>query len=316
MEQATNSAGETTVRPAVAFLCHSSADKPVVREVADALRKAGVAVWIDEVELRIGDSLIDRLSEAIHTADLIVAFISATSVTSAWVGKELSLAMTREVNGRRVRVLPVVVNECELPYSLRDKLYADLRGTRDRTAEIARLINAVSQHAHSGGIAGEPGGRQGVGPIDLGAVMHDRGRGYQGFRSARTDKTVGTGLMVVGVATSAIALILAALGVAGFVTNAVLAGGALVFVGGALLASAGALLERAFDFDRRVLLEVEAVGPFSWAFDSRWRQLYKLSAANRYHRCGLLLETVSLILLTTGPVALLAVVLLMLWHAV
>ena len=43
-----------------AFLSHNSNDKPFVRRLASELRAAGVKVWVDEAELRVGDSLFGR----------------------------------------------------------------------------------------------------------------------------------------------------------------------------------------------------------------------------------------------------------------
>jgi hypothetical protein len=38
------------------FICHASEDKDdVVRPLADSLREQGLRVWIDEVEIRLGD---------------------------------------------------------------------------------------------------------------------------------------------------------------------------------------------------------------------------------------------------------------------
>ncbi len=46
------------------FLSHSSKDKPVVRELANRLKKDKLRVWFDEWELKPGDSLSpeDRVS--------------------------------------------------------------------------------------------------------------------------------------------------------------------------------------------------------------------------------------------------------------
>jgi hypothetical protein len=47
------------------FLSHSSRDKFFVRELAKKLQDAGVEVWIDEAELKIGDSLTQKIGRAI-----------------------------------------------------------------------------------------------------------------------------------------------------------------------------------------------------------------------------------------------------------
>ena len=38
------------------FLSHSSKDKPVVRELAARLQKDGIRVWLDEKQIKPGES--------------------------------------------------------------------------------------------------------------------------------------------------------------------------------------------------------------------------------------------------------------------
>ena len=43
------------------FLSHSHVDKPFVRRLASDLIDSGVKVWLDEAEILIGDSLIEKI---------------------------------------------------------------------------------------------------------------------------------------------------------------------------------------------------------------------------------------------------------------
>lgn len=125
------------------FLCHNSHDKPFVRRLARHLIRAGFDVWLDEFELSVGDSLIDRLATAITTSTFLLAVISRHSLESNWVKKELSLAMTREIVGQNVVVMPVLIDDCELPEHLRDKLYADFRTTQGSLVQFIRLVKSM-----------------------------------------------------------------------------------------------------------------------------------------------------------------------------
>ena len=73
------------------FLCHSWNDKFFVRKLAEKLEEAGIKVWIDEAELKVGDSLIHKISEAVVQADYVGVILSHSSVSSIWVQKELGL---------------------------------------------------------------------------------------------------------------------------------------------------------------------------------------------------------------------------------
>jgi hypothetical protein len=125
------------------FLSHSSKDKAFTRKLAEKLRELGVRVWIDEAEINIGDSLQSKIAEAIEEPDYVAAVISHNSVQSSWVQRELQMAMSRELEDRAVRVLPILIEPCELPPFLRDKLYADFSDPSDFDAPFAKLLRAL-----------------------------------------------------------------------------------------------------------------------------------------------------------------------------
>ncbi len=125
------------------FLSHNSKDKPWVRVLAERLIADEVIVWLDEAEINIGDSLIDKIAEGIKEMKFVAAIISKNSVESNWVQKELSIAMSKEVAGRKATVLPLVIDDCELPVSLSDKLYADFKNPDDFEASYEKLLRAI-----------------------------------------------------------------------------------------------------------------------------------------------------------------------------
>jgi len=131
------------------FLSHNSKDKPWVRNLADRLTSDGVVVWIDEAELNIGDSLIEKIAEGIQEMRFVAAVISSNSINSTWVQKELNLAMSKEIKGKQVTVLPLLIESCTLPPSLTDKLYADFTNPDNFEQEYSQLLRAIGVHAAS-----------------------------------------------------------------------------------------------------------------------------------------------------------------------
>lgn len=111
-------------RPSV-FLSHTHKDKGFVRKLGNDLRRHGVRVWIDEAEIRLGDSLIERIRDGIDAMDYLAVVLTPASVQSEWVKREVDVAMNHEVEGKRVVVLPIVLEQCMLPGFLKGKLYAD-----------------------------------------------------------------------------------------------------------------------------------------------------------------------------------------------
>lgn len=125
------------------FLSHNSKDKAFARKLATMLNESGVDVWIDEAELKVGDSLTQKIGSAIEQTDFLAVVLSHSSVNSPWVQKELALAMQKELAERRVTVLPILKESCEIPAFLRDKLYADFTDPSSFEAPFARLLRAL-----------------------------------------------------------------------------------------------------------------------------------------------------------------------------
>jgi hypothetical protein len=107
------------------FLSHSHYDKAFARKLAGDLRLAGHAVWIDEAEINIGDSLIEKIRDGLDQVDYVAAILSRASIDSPWVTRELDIASNREIDEGRTVVLPLLVEKVNLPGFLRGKFYGD-----------------------------------------------------------------------------------------------------------------------------------------------------------------------------------------------
>lgn len=127
------------------FLSYSWADKPLARGLAEGLHANGCRVWIDEGELRIGDSLVQSISEALDRVDFVVALVSAASVGSDWCRKEISLAMTGEVNRQGVTVMPLRVGEVAMPPTLKDKVHVVV-DPEDVPDAVEQLLRDIRRH--------------------------------------------------------------------------------------------------------------------------------------------------------------------------
>ena len=128
------------------FISYSHEDNEFATELASQLVKHKAKVWIDQWELHVGDSIIDRIQEAIQGASALIVILSKASVYSEWCKKELSSGLLRELEEKRVVVLPALIEECDIPLFLRGKMYADFRknfdkGLRDTLEAVARVTS-------------------------------------------------------------------------------------------------------------------------------------------------------------------------------
>ncbi len=123
------------------FLAHSSVDKTFVRRLAIDAAVRGVPVWFDEWEIKVGDSIIDKISAGISGAGWLGVVLSTPSVQSEWVRRELNAGLMRELELKSVFVLPIRIDDSEIPVLLRDKRYADFR--RGYECGLEELLRAV-----------------------------------------------------------------------------------------------------------------------------------------------------------------------------
>jgi hypothetical protein len=127
------------------FISYQHADKSLARVLQDGLEERGFFVWRDEAELRVGDSIIERVSAALDQIEFVAAIVSSSSVLSPWCQKELSLAMTGEIAQRGVQVLPLRIDGTDMPPSLKDKLYLDV-STENVNEAVEALANSIRGH--------------------------------------------------------------------------------------------------------------------------------------------------------------------------
>lgn len=131
------------------FISYSHQDREFADTLAIQLVRNRVNVWLDKWELRVGDSLLERIQTAIQGSSALLVVLSKASVQSAWCRRELNAGLTRELEERQVVLLPLLLEDCEVPLFLRDKLYADFRtnfddGLRAVLEGVAAVTNADS----------------------------------------------------------------------------------------------------------------------------------------------------------------------------
>ena len=102
-----------------AFISHDSRDKErFVIDFATKLRKNGIDAWVDEWELKPGDSLTKEIFESIDESDIFISIISKYNINSNWVEEELEAGFIRKIEDG-LRFIPVVIDKnIDLPPTL------------------------------------------------------------------------------------------------------------------------------------------------------------------------------------------------------
>lgn len=123
------------------FISHSSKDRQFARWLAVDLGNKGHVPWLDEWQIRVGDSIPTRIGEGLDSSGALIVVLSEHAVSSRWVEREWQAKYTSEIHDGGIQVLPVLLKECEVPALLRMKKYADFRldyseGLRDLLAAL------------------------------------------------------------------------------------------------------------------------------------------------------------------------------------
>jgi len=126
-----------------AFISYSHKDRPFARQLQKYLEAEGITVCIDDKDFNVGESIPEKIGNAINTSDFVIPILSATSVKSSWVLIELKLAITKEVEQQKVSVLPVKIQDCVVPNFLKDKIYSDFTDPKDFHTPFRRLLISI-----------------------------------------------------------------------------------------------------------------------------------------------------------------------------
>ena len=124
------------------FLCHSSGDKEEVRKLYNRLMADGISCWFDEEDLLPGQDWDAEIKIALRTCSHVLACISTSSISkTGYVQKELRQALDKadEQPAGSIFLIPVRLEDCEVPDRLRDLHYVDLF----RPDAYSRLLRAL-----------------------------------------------------------------------------------------------------------------------------------------------------------------------------
>lgn len=89
------------------FVSHASEEKAsVARPLAEALEGEGVSVWLDELVLKVGDSLRRKIDQGIRSSRFGIVIMSHAFFAKGWTKYELDGLVTRSVTGEQ-NLLPI-----------------------------------------------------------------------------------------------------------------------------------------------------------------------------------------------------------------
>ncbi|MEA2602862.1 MAG: hypothetical protein QOF89_3854, partial [Acidobacteriota bacterium] len=108
------------------FISYARADAEQVRRLAENLHNAGLHVFLDEWEIGPGDVVVHHLDAAILNSRNGVLCVTPTALSRPWVQEEYAALLNRAVE-KKLRLIPVLFADAELPAFLATRAWIDLR---------------------------------------------------------------------------------------------------------------------------------------------------------------------------------------------
>jgi hypothetical protein len=133
------------------FLCHSSNDKPAVRELCQRLKAEGwIDPWLDEEKLYPGQDWDLEIEKAVEAADAVIVFLSNNSVSKeGYIQRELRFVLhiaDFKPEGT-VFVIPVRLEVCPAPRRLSMWQYVDYFPNDQKEWAYDRLLGGLKVRA-------------------------------------------------------------------------------------------------------------------------------------------------------------------------
>jgi len=89
------------------FISYAHEDRKIARNIADNLSKFGFHVWIDELKLKIGDSISEEIGKAINKSKYGVIILSKHYIKKRWPIEELKLLFNLQLSTGQKIILPI-----------------------------------------------------------------------------------------------------------------------------------------------------------------------------------------------------------------
>jgi len=96
------------------FVSYERTDRKTAQQLAEALRAESLDVWIDVESIAAGENWQRQAADALDRSEAMVVLLTARSVESEWVRREVEYALSSKRFERRL--VPVVIGSERAPW--------------------------------------------------------------------------------------------------------------------------------------------------------------------------------------------------------
>ena len=120
------------------FISHSWEDNTASKAIAEYLKKNGAEIWIDYSRIKGGQSLPQKISDALTWCDTLALVWSRAAATSYYVKLEWQSALSL-----RKTIVPCRLDDAELPPILSSLLYIDFRSFESGCEKLGQALDLI-----------------------------------------------------------------------------------------------------------------------------------------------------------------------------
>lgn len=147
------------------FISYAHEDDEVAVKIDETLKSHGYSSWLYQHREKNppGGRLVKKINEALNNADYILALFSIASLNSYWCISEVEAAFIRRNDERRDLLIPIRLENVEIPLIYRPILSIDI--FPDQTKGLKEITSFLKHE--SSPISLEPVERRGSTPLPL-----------------------------------------------------------------------------------------------------------------------------------------------------
>lgn len=133
------------------FINHASEDKVFARQLADELTKQGLKVWFDEMTLKLGDRLSEKIDQGLRDSRFGIVIFSQAFFNKSWTRHELEGLVYKELSSGKT-ILPIwhnvtVADVAQFSPSLANKLAVSSQNGMSQI--VSQIMDVVRPNSYA-----------------------------------------------------------------------------------------------------------------------------------------------------------------------
>jgi TIR domain len=141
------------------FISYTASDEPWAEWIAWQLEDAGYTTRVQAWDFAAGNDFAHEMIQALRESRTVLALLSSAYTRSAFAESEWRAAFARDPSGSDRRLIPIRLEECEIPELLATRVYIDLVDAEADTARHRLLTRLRSERGKPDLAPGFPRGR-------------------------------------------------------------------------------------------------------------------------------------------------------------